>query len=631
MRRVVFFTFLLLGAVLADEVNLTDLQRSIYPLVQQARKTTVAVNALGSTGSGVVVSASGLVLTAGHVVTDLDTGAVADVASILFEDGEEVTAKVLGMNRRRDAAMLQLQGEGPWVFSPLGNSAAIRPGDWVVATGHPSGYDALRASPVRFGRVISKMTDYFFGSDCVLFGGDSGGPLFDLEGQVVGIHSWIGTDVQTNTHAGISGFLEDWEQLKAGVRWEELRPPPGQREGKPALGVIFHNELGQRGVKLDAVLAESAAEVAGLRAGDIVQRVDGQPTNPARFRTYLQNLKAGDEVVLDILRGQEQLITRVKLDRVGSLPFVTERGQNQLKAQALRFFKAFGEVTDELGNGVVRLFADGTAVAFGTVWNGNRVLAKWSELKGAEVLVAQDSDQRELGLEVMEIFAAHDLVLLRLPPGMSLRTITASNVSARAGTLIAAVRQDGVPEGVGVISVSERSLLESSRGFLGVVVDDSYKNGGALIRGVTAGSAAAEAGLREADVIWAVNGRQIDSFEELRTVLSRAGADQIVNLSVRRRTGPIELVARLKGKEDLPQLSSRRERMMDQVDERGLSTVRDGFPSVLQTDMTIAPEESGLPVVDIEGRLIGIVIARAGRVSTYLLPVATIADLVDGE
>ena len=196
------------------EVVLAELQGKIWPVVEQARKTTVAVGAMGSTGSGVVVSADGLVLTAGHVVTNLETGEIAEMVSIQFDDGEEFQAKVLGVNRRYDAAMLQMEGEGPWSFSPLGNSVSLRPGTWVVAMGHPSGYDALRAAPVRFGRVVSKSADYFFGSDCVLFGGDSGGPLFDLDGKVVGIHSWIGEDVQTNTHAGISGFVADWERLK---------------------------------------------------------------------------------------------------------------------------------------------------------------------------------------------------------------------------------------------------------------------------------------------------------------------------------------------------------------------------------------------------------------------------------
>ncbi len=629
MRILIWLTWLTAQGAALAEVDLRKLQTAIWPVVEQARKTTVTVNAMGATGSGVVVSADGLILTAGHVVTNLETGQVAEKVTLLFDDGEEVPGQVLGMNKRRDAAMIQLSGEGPWVFAPLGSSAKVRPGDWVLATGHPSGYDALRAAPVRFGRVISKSADHFFGSDCVLFGGDSGGPLFDLEGKVVGIHSWIGEDLQTNTHAGISGFIEDWEWMKKGVREGELQPPPGQREGRPALGVIFNANVRARGVKLDAVLAESPAEVAGLREGDLILRVDGQPLNGARFKKYLENLDAGDEVVLDVQRGQEQLITRVQLGRVGSLPFVTERGQRLLEKQAREFFDAFGEVTDELGNGVIRVFANQKQVGFGTVWKGNQILAKWSELRGAQVLDGLDSDAREFPLEVMEVFNDHDLVLLQAPDKIQLRAIPLQGIPARAGTLVAAVRPDGAPEGIAVISVAERSLLESARGFLGVRLDDTYDRGGVLVNLVTEGSAAEEAGVLDEDVIWAVDGRKIDSVEELRTVLSRAGAHQVVQLSVRRRTGPVQLEAKLKPRRFEKERASRRERMMDQMDERGLSRKRDGFPSVLQTDMTVTPSETGLPVVDSDGRLVGIVIARAGRVKTFLLPVATIADLLE--
>lgn len=611
------------------EVVLTELQAKIWPVVSQARKTTVAVSAMGSTGSGVVVSADGLILTAGHVVTDLSTGEVADRVAILFDDGEEVAAKVLGMNKTYDAAMLQLLGEGPWVFSPLGDSTAIRPGEWVVATGHPSGYDALRAAPVRFGRVVSKSADYFFGSDCVLFGGDSGGPLFDLNGRVVGIHSWIGEDVQTNTHAGISGFVDDWETLKAGERDGELKPPPSLEEGTPVLGVMFNGQIRGRSVRLDAVLADSAAEQAGLREGDVVLRVDGQPVDGPSFQRYLQRLDAGDEVVLDFQRGQEELITRVQLGRVSALPFVTERGQRLLEKQARELFGAFEELTDELGNGVVRIFADSKQVGFGTVWRPNLVLAKWSELKKSKALMGVDSDGRDFQLIIQEIFAAHDLVLLATPDEVRLRAIPLQGIPPRAGTLVAAVRPDGVAEGIGVISVAERSLQESSRGFLGVELDIEYNSGGVLVKDVSRGSAAEEAGVLAEDVISAVDGRQIDSFTELQTVLSRAGANQVVQLSIRRRTGPLELKAKLTPKQTIQGRASRRERMMNHMDERGLSRVRDRFPSVMQTDMTISPKETGLPVVDSNGRLVGVVLARAGRVKTYLLSVATIASLLE--
>lgn len=628
MKRVFVAVMALVCGGLTAEISLPKLQNSIRPVVEQARKTTVAVGAMGSTGSGVVVSPDGLILTAGHVITDLRTQKVAEEVSILFEDGEELKAKVLGINKSRDAAMLQLIGQGPWAFSPLGDSASIRPGNWVIATGHPSGYDALRPAPVRFGRVISKNGDFFFGSDCVLFGGDSGGPLFDLNGKVVGIHSWIGESLEINTHAGISGFLADWEALKAGMNEGELQPPPRLEEGDPVIGVIFSGEAQGR-VRLDAVLADSPAEQAGLRVGDMILRVDGTPINGPSFKRYLGNLKAGKEVVLELQRGQEELITKVKLGRVSALPFVTERGKKVLETQAREYFKGFEEITDELGNGSIRIFANDKQVGYGTVWNESLVLVKWSEIEGAQTCTGVDSDGREFVLQAQEIFEEHDLGVLSMPARIRLRSIPIQGIPAQAGTLIAAVRPDGVPEGVGVVSVANRSLLESARGFLGVGLDIEYDRGGVLVNHIDEDSAAEEAGLKLDDVITAVDGRAINSFEELRTVLSRAGAHQVVRLAVRRRTGPLELEAKLKPTSLRRSRPSRRERMLDRMDERGLSQVRGRFPSVIQTDMTVTPEESGLPVVDSDGRLIGMILARAGRVKTFILPVATISELLE--
>lgn len=628
MRYWVTLIILSLVGPSAAEVKLRNLQDSLRPLVERARKSTVAVVLDGSTGSGVVVDPAGIVLTAGHVVTtDLSTGEIADEVTIVFDDGDERRARVLGVNRSYDAAMLQLVGDGPWEHSPLGDSSKIRPGEWVVATGHPSGFDALRDAPVRFGRVISKNSEFFLGSDCVIFGGDSGGPLFDLEGRVVGIHSWIGDDVQINTHAGVSGFLADWKRLQKGDRWGWLQPPPVIEEGTPILGVLFENGSGP--VVLETVLTSSPAERAGLVSGDEIRRVDGKRVNGNSFRRYLRNLETGDEVVLDVQRGGNEFVVRVNLGRGSSLPFVTESAQKALQQQARELFEAFRAVTGGLGDGVVRIFDEGgQQLTFGTVWTEGRVLAKWSEVENAASRRAVLSDGRVVSLGISKVIPSYDLVVLQLPGELPLRAIEARQGAVRAGTLIAAVRPDGVPEGVGVISVQDRSLLSSARGYLGVELEPSFQNGGALVVRVTEESSAAEAGLLDGDVITRVDNREIDGFQELKTILSRAGPGQEVAITVRRQTGEVSLTAILKGNPNPEEGSDRRERMMDRMDGRGLSRVRSRFPKVMQSDITITPAECGLPAVDIDGKLVGVFIARAGRVKTYLLSIETLEKII---
>ncbi len=613
-------------------LSLEELQRAIYPVAFKARETTVAVNWQGSTGSGVVVSEDGLILTAGHVVSDIEGELAAREVTILFEDGEEERATVLGINRRYDAAMLKLQGNKKWPFAELGDSQSLSTGAWVIAAGHPSGYDELRAAPLRFGRVTAKHLDYFLGSDCVLFGGDSGGALFDLKGRVVGIHSWIGENVEVNTHAGVSGFLSDWENLKKeGYREGSLLPPPRLKEGSPVLGVVFEPERRGRNVILTGVVPDSAAERAGLRADDIILRVDGQGMGGSRLKQYLQQLEGGDEILLEYRRGKDEHLTKVKLGKVAGLPFVTEEAQELLDRQANDVFSAFGKITNPLKRGSVRLYSRKAQRGYGTIWKGNHILAKASEVQRFSILEAVSELGKRYHLRLDRVYREHDLVVYRVEgAGEEFEPIPPVRGGTDAGTLIAAVRPDGNPEGLAVASVRSRNLLESSRGYLGVELDLSYEGPGALVRAVTEGSAAEEAGMLEEDVIMSVDKREIDSVGELRTVLMRAGQGQQVVLEIRRRTGPVTLTANLKGREfEGRQRMSRRQRMMNEMDERGLSERRDKFPSVIQTDMTLAPEEMGLPVVDIDGKLVGMVIARAGRVNTYILPSELLESLFE--
>ena len=164
----------------------------------------------GSSGSGVITTEDGLILTAAHVVQG------AEEILVVFPDGKQVRGKVLGANYSKDIAMVQIEETGKWPFVEMGASKQLEAGDWVIALGHSAGFDASRPPPVRFGRVISKGPGNFLTTDCTLIGGDSGGPLFGLDGKIVGIHSSIGQSLTNNNHAGIDGFREDWDRIHAG-------------------------------------------------------------------------------------------------------------------------------------------------------------------------------------------------------------------------------------------------------------------------------------------------------------------------------------------------------------------------------------------------------------------------------
>jgi serine protease Do len=258
----------------------------------------------------VIASKDGLILTAAHVIQGTDE------ILVVFPDGKQVQGTVLGANYSKDIAMVRIAEKGEWPHVPLGNSKSLDAGDWVVALGHSAGFDPARTPPVRFGRVISKGPGNFLTTDCTLIGGDSGGPLFDLDGKLIGIHSSIGKTLANNNHAGIDGFRDDWDRLIAGDTWGELSLNPFANPEMPVLGIGMDMRRGFKGVIVQTVVAASPAAAAGVRVGDVIQRLDGSEVRDGReLVQILAKRQAGDQVKLSLLRDNEKLDVTVTLKR----------------------------------------------------------------------------------------------------------------------------------------------------------------------------------------------------------------------------------------------------------------------------------------------------------------------------
>jgi serine protease Do len=152
--------------------------------------------------SGVIITPDGLVLSQWHVshwkvsedgdgaplrLDNPPTGSAGDRTTVILHDGRECPAELLGANRTHDVSLLRLLEPGPYPHVPIRATTPVKVGDWVLKLGHPIGYRKDRAAPVRLGRVISG-TEEFFGTDYMFAGGDSGGPCFSLDGQLLGIN-----------------------------------------------------------------------------------------------------------------------------------------------------------------------------------------------------------------------------------------------------------------------------------------------------------------------------------------------------------------------------------------------------------------------------------------------------------
>ena len=193
--RLIAHTFLILALGLLSLVakgaerglgELLVVQSRVQQQLPQVQPALVALDSQTGAASGVIISPQGLLLTAAHVVQGfLENGARDGVAQVILADGSRATAKALGRDLATDAGMMQLQGSRTdWPHVRLGRGLeAARVGDWCFALGHPGGHNAGRGAVLRVGKVL-KISANAVQTDCVLMGGDSGGPLFNLQGAI---------------------------------------------------------------------------------------------------------------------------------------------------------------------------------------------------------------------------------------------------------------------------------------------------------------------------------------------------------------------------------------------------------------------------------------------------------------
>ncbi len=321
------------------------------------------------TGSGFIVDAAGLVLTNNHVVD----GAVK--LKVRLDDGRSFDGEVLGRDPLTDVALVKLKGNPTALpVVKLGDSAAMRIGDWVVAIGNPFGLSQsvsagiISASDRQIG---ASRYDQFLQTDAAINPGNSGGPLFNLRGEVIGMNTAI---VQTGTGIGfavpsnlIKAVVPQLERAGAVTRgWLGV----GVQDVSPALARAL--KVPQReGALLTQVNAGSPASRAGLKEEDVVVSIDGEKVTSASALTRTIGLKRPDATVsLAVVRAGKPLTVKVKL---GTRPDLENIGDTRPASapdeDSHRLGISFQDIDPRLaeGTGLPRAGALVVAVASGSV------------------------------------------------------------------------------------------------------------------------------------------------------------------------------------------------------------------------------------------------------------------------
>lgn len=246
--------------------DLRAVQQQVRRVVNTLQKSIVAIELNDSLGSGVIVSDDGLVMTAGHVTVEPNRP-----VWVRLTDGRRYRGRSLGVNHYDDSGLVKITAEAPddaWPAAPLATEPA-EVGDWVIAMGHPNGFVDGRLPPLRLGRVLMR-EEGALSTDATLVGGDSGGPLLNLRGEVVGIHSRIGERITSNFHVPIEDFEQRWERLAAG---RMTGSPEGEdpTRARPHVGVAVAMKDGR--CVVTQVFPRSPAAEAGIRVGDCIARI----------------------------------------------------------------------------------------------------------------------------------------------------------------------------------------------------------------------------------------------------------------------------------------------------------------------------------------------------------------------
>jgi serine protease Do len=308
-----------MGVVLFD---VSELVKEVRPGVVTVTRTEISIGLFGGsseqesgTGTGIVFDEDGHILTNFHVI------AGAERVFVIAEDGAPRPARVIGGFAGSDLAVLEVDDTAGLVPLVLGSSATAEVGDPVIAIGNALGLDETQPT-VSVGIVSAKgrslptntgvQLEGLLQTDAAINSGNSGGPLLDAHGEVIGINTAI---IQSAQNIGFSIPIEQASDLIASTL---------SGSGRPFIGVNFlqnSGELAERfgltttdGVIVYGVLPTSPADLAGLRVGDVVVEIDGIQIGPGRdFSELISDLEIGSDHEIVFVRGRRVFSTSVTI------------------------------------------------------------------------------------------------------------------------------------------------------------------------------------------------------------------------------------------------------------------------------------------------------------------------------
>ncbi len=277
------------------------------------------MHAVEARGSGFIINANGTIVTNNHVVKD------AKSVSVTLDDGTQLPAKVIGTDPRTDIAVLKVDAHRDLPYIQLGNSANVKPGQWVVAMGNPFGLGGTVTAGIvsASGRDIGDGPyDQFIQIDAPINQGNSGGPLFTQDGKVIGMNTailspsggsiGIGFAIPSDMIRTVTAQLEKSGHVTRGYIGVEAQ------QITAAMAKAMHLSGANSGALIAGVQSDTPASQAGLEPGDVITQVNGKAvTNPRDLAVDIAAVQPGDQARLQVQHNGETKTVDVK---VGQMP-----------------------------------------------------------------------------------------------------------------------------------------------------------------------------------------------------------------------------------------------------------------------------------------------------------------------
>lgn len=634
-----------------------EFEDRVSRVLEKVRPVTVAIlfddGGFASAATGVLVSFDGKILTAGHCVD-----APGTKFTIMLHDGRKLPATSCGVSPSLDCGLIKIDKDSiegiQLPFAELGWSSAMRAGDVCLSLGHSGGDVNGRPAVARIGFIVDPISPEYgmIRSSCLMEPGDSGGPLFDISGRVIGIHSFIGDSLNANYEVPIELYRRYWDDLQKEDTFRGHSPdnsPYGLKlirtRGMGPNGHRNSYSRRRRSVRVSQVSSDGWANAEGIKDSDRIYAIGGENVSNSHqlemtlFKHYLLGSKSvpirlkrsGEikEITLNFSKlplfsnASEKIVRGVSRS---SLKLTTPNSGTSLKKLKAKFSQLENALDDfsvsiQSGDKTSRT-ANDTIVR----WNEANFVVSKSSIVGTSPEINWrpngEADPQTFVSDIIYRNEQEDVVILSMAAdAQSLDLRKASSAAPAKFRLLLSPGFDDDGE-IGIVRTKSFGVGES--GFLGVMPTKSVA--GVTIDQVESGSSADLAGIKVDDVVKTIDGNSVKSPMAMIRLLSRTNVGDKIKFGIIRDQKALVIEAKLGRR---PLSAAPKTMHVAETFPGGKSKRHKGFSKVLVHDSPVLPADCGGPAFSSNGEFIGINIARRSRTRSYVLPASLLVKIFE--